>query len=243
MNESESKNEKTKNITLKKIATISTIPASTITIITGVLSWRDYIPDVLFKLFLTLTILIILFLLVYFFVTILHQRVLKKWREARKNNALVKKYFDDFELLCDRLGDLLKDNRIDNIPYVYINFRSIPPEFNYPRSLIYDLANLLAVLKEGMKNVLRSDFRLLIKCFESILRIYNSQLVLQPFQQIRNLYRDKLTEYERDTYEKSRENYVRFLQDYMNFAKAINKGYGEKIAQDYFEQPGKLEKT
>ena len=242
MNESESKNEKTKNIKLKKIATISTIPASTITIITGVLSWRDYIPDVLFKLFLTLTILIILFLLVYFFVTLLHQRVLKKWREARKNNALVKKYFDDFELLCDRLGDLLKDNRIDNIPYVFTNLRNMPPEFYYPRSLIYDLANLIAVLKEGMKNVLRSDFRLLIKCFESILRIYNSQLVLQPFRQIRNLYRDKLTEYERDTYEKSRENYVRFLQDYMNFAKAINKGYGEKIAQDYSEQPGKLEK-
>jgi len=169
--------------------------------------------------------------------------LLKKAATAIKHRFLVKKYYDDFNLLSDRLGELLKDNHIDNIPYVFINLRNIPPQFNYPRSLIYDLASLLAVFKEGMKNVLRGDFQLLIKQFESILRMYNSQLVLQPFQQIRNLYRDKLTEQDRENYEKSRENYVRFLQDYINFAKAINKDCGEKIAQDWFEQPGKLEKS
>lgn len=241
MDESESKRDK--DVILKRVAAVSAIVASLITIITKVLSIVGYVPQVLFKAFLILTLLIILVWIIYVSMAPFFTRALRKWKKVRKNKFIFKRYFDDFELLCDRLGDLLKDNRIDNIPYVYINFRSIPPQFNYPRSLIYDLANLLAVLKEGMKNVLRSDFRLLIKCFESVLRMYNSQLVLQPFQQIRNLYRDKLTEYERDTYEKSRENYVRFLQDYMNFAKAINKGYGEKIAQDYFEQPGKLEKT
>lgn len=232
MNESESKAEKTKNITLKKIATISTIPASIITVITGVLSWRDYIPDILFELFLILTILIILFLLLH---------VLKKWTEARKNKALVKKYFDDFTQLSDRLEELLKDNYCNNMPYVFINLQNMPPEFNYPHSLIYDLANLVAVFKEGTKKVQRRNFRLLLKCFSLILRIYNSQLVLQPFQQIRNLYRDKLTERDREAYEKSREDYVRFLQDYTNFAKVINKDWGKKVAQDYFQKPGKLE--
>jgi len=242
MDESESKGKRDKDI-LKRGAAVITIIASGITIVTGILTVGDYVPKALFNLFLVLTLLIILVLLIYALVTLLFTRVLRRWKEVRKNKVLFKKYFDDFAGFSDRLGELLKDNRCDNVPYVFIHLQNMPPEFNYPHSLIYDLANLVAVFKEGTKKVQRRNFRLLLECFSLILRIYNSQLVLQPFQQIRNLYRDKLNEYDREAYEKSREKYVRFLQDYMNFARSINKDYGKKVAHDYFEPPGRLEKS
>ena len=171
------------------------------------------------------------------------RRFFKKSTMAIKHHFLVKKYFSEFNSFVDMLEELLKDNRCDNIPYVFINLQNMPPEFNYPRSLIYDLANFLAVFKEGTKKVQRRNFRFQIECFCLILRVYNRELVLQPFQRIRNLYRDKLTEHDREVYEKSRENYARFLRDYTNFAKAINKDWGKKVVYGYFEPPGRLEKA
>jgi len=170
-------------------------------------------------------------------------RFFKKTKMAIKHHFFTKKYFSKFNMFIDRLGELLRDSRCDNVPYVFIHLQNMPPEFNYPRSLIYDLANLLVVFKEGMKKVRKRNFRFLIKWFDLILRVYNSQLVLQPFQQIRNLYRNKLTEHDREAYERSRENYVRFLQDYENFAKSINKDWGKEVAQDYFDKPGILQKV
>ena len=171
------------------------------------------------------------------------RRLFKRSTMAIKHHFLVKKYFSEFNRFVDKLEELLKDNRCDNIPYVFINLQNMPPEFYYPRSLIYDLANFLAVFKEGTTKVQIRNFRLQIKCFCLILRVYNSQLVLQPFKQIRNLYRNKLNERDREAYEESRENYVRFLHDYTNFAKAINKDWGKDVAYDYFEPPHRLEKA
>ena len=171
------------------------------------------------------------------------RRFFKKTTMATKHHFLIKKYFSEFDSFVDRLEELLNDNRSDNIPYVFIHLQNMPPEFNYPRSLIYDLAKLLVVFKEGMKKVHKRNFRFLIKWFELILRVYNSQLVLQPFQQIRNLYNDKLTEHHREAYEKNREDYVSFLQNYIKFAKDINKDWGEEVAQYYFDKPGKLSKA
>ena len=167
-------------------------------------------------------------------------KVFEKTRKSIKHRSLSKNYFNEFGAFIDRLEELSRDNYVDNIPYVFSNLQNMPPEFDYPRSLIYDLADHVAVFKEGSKKLSKRDFPLLIRWFQLILRVYHSQLVLIPFQQIRNLYRDKINEYQKEAYEKSRENYVRFLQDYTNFAKAINKDSGEKIAQDYFENPGKF---
>jgi len=243
MNESESKGKRDKDIILKRLAVVITITASGITIVAGILTIGDYVSKSLFNLFLVLTLLIILLLLMYSLVAFLFTRVLLKWKEVRKNKLIVKRYFDEFAGFSDRLGELLRDSRCDNVPYVFTHLRTMPPELNYPRSLIYDLASLLAVFKEAMEKVDRMDFRLLIKWFNLILRMYNGQLVIQPFRQIRNLYKERLTEHDRESYEKSRENYIRFLQDYMNFARAINKDFGENVAYDYFEPPGRLEKA
>ena len=232
-----------KDIILKKFAAVTTITASGITILTGILTFSDYVPIAIFIVFLILTLLIILVWIIYVLITSLFINILRKLQAARKNKILAKKYFDDFAQFVDRLEDLLRDRHVDNMPYVFNSLRNMPPEFNYPISLIYDLANLLAIFQEAMKKVHRRNFRLLIKWFDLILQVYNSQLVLQPLQQIRNLYRERLNEHEREAYEKSRENYVRFLQDYTNFAKAINKDWGKEIARDYFDKPGILQKV
>jgi len=238
MDESKPNRKKDKELILRKTYYIAAIAASAITIITGVLAIGNYVPKVLFQAFLLLTVLIVLVLLVYMFA-----RVARKWKEARKNKALVRKYFDDFATLSDRLAELLKDNRSDNIPYIFTNLSNMPGEFSNLRSLMYDIGDLFAVLKDEARKLPTGNFRVLITWFGYIVRLYNKHLVLQPFQQIRNLHRDKLTEHDREAYEKSRERYVRFLQDYENFAKAINKDCGENITHHYFEPPGRLEKA
>ena len=167
-------------------------------------------------------------------------RFFKKTTMATKHHFLAKKYFSEFNGFVDRLGELLKDNRCDNIPYVFIHLRNTPAEFNDLQSSMYYVGDLLAVFKEGMKKFHKRDFKLVLKWFESILRLYNKQLVLQPFQRVRNLYKDKLTDPDKEAYQKNREDYVQFLQDYMNFARAINKDFSEKVANDYFEKPGIL---
>ncbi len=105
---------------------------------------------------------------------------------------------------------------------------------------MYDLTNFLTLFKEWMKKFPKRDFPLLIEWFESILRIYNNQLVLEPFRQVRNMDQNKLTRYEKEEYEKNREHYVRFLQDYENFARAINRSAGKTIARPCFDRPGTL---
>jgi len=105
---------------------------------------------------------------------------------------------------------------------------------------MYDLNSFLTIFKERMKKFPKRDFPLLIEWFESILRIYNNQLVLQPFRRVRNIDLNKLTKYEKEDYEKNREHYIRFLQDYENFARAINKSAGKTIARPYFDKPGTL---
>lgn len=170
-------------------------------------------------------------------------RLYQKTRIAIKNHFLASKYLSEFNLFINRLSELSQDNRCDNLPYAFTHLKNMPPEFNYPRSLMYDLANILTVFKECMKKFWERDFQLMIEWYESILRIYNRQLVLEPFRLMRNLDVDRLTEYDKEAYEKSREAYICFLQDYEKFARAMNKDSGEKIAQDYFDKPGRLWKS
>lgn len=171
------------------------------------------------------------------------RRFFKKSTMKIKHHFLVNKHFSEFNRFVDRLEKLLKNNYCDSMTYVFVHLQNMPPEFNYPRSLIHDLADLVAFLKEAMKKFHRKDFRLIIKLFDLILRVYNNQLVIQPFGQIRNLYRNKLTERDMEAYAESRESYVCFLRDYENFAEAINKDWGKGIARDYFDKPGILQKA
>jgi len=231
MNESKSK-EKSTGSKVSMIGPLAGLVAAIITVFSNLPAVLQYI----------MVLLLAMITVVSVYVVFGQQFIgfFKRTTMAVKHHFLTKKYFTEFNSFVDRLAELLKENRCDNIPYVFIHLQEMPPEFNNPRSLMYDVGGLLAVFKEGIKKVYRKDFRLLIKWFESILRVYNRQLVLQPFRQIRNFYRDKLTERDKEGYETSRENYVRFLQDYENFAKAINNDYGKNVAQDYFDKPGKL---
>jgi hypothetical protein len=166
--------------------------------------------------------------------------VWRKMRIAIKHHLLVKNYFAQFSMFVDRLIELSQDNRCDTLPYAFANMKSMPPEFIRSRSLMCDLANFLTLFKAWMKKSRKGDFELLIEWFESILRIYNNQLVLEPFRQVRNMDQNKLTKYEKENYEKNREHYVRFLQDYENFARAINTSAGKTIARPCFDKPGTL---
>jgi len=169
--------------------------------------------------------------------------VISVWRKIRitiKHHLLVKKYFNQFSMFVDRLSEFSQDSRCDTLPYAFAKMENIPPEFRHPRSLMYDLTNFLTLFKEWMKKFPKRDFPLLIEWFESILCIYNNQLVLEPFRQVRNMDQNKLTRYEKEEYEKNREHYVRFLQDYENFARAINRSAGKTIARAYFDKPSTL---
>lgn len=166
--------------------------------------------------------------------------IFNKIRIAIRDHLLVKKYFGEFSMFVERLSELSQDSRCDTLPYAFAKMKNIPPEFNHPRSLMYDLTYFLTIFKQWMNKFPKRDFPLLIEWFESILRIYNNQLVLEPFRQVRNMDQNKLTKYEKEEYEKNREHYVRFLQDYDNFARAMNRSAGKTIARPCFDKPGTL---
>lgn len=218
-----------------KVSMIGPLAALVAAIITA---FADFFPALQYAMFFLLVVIAATSIYVVF-----GSHTVSLWRKMRlsiKHRLLVKKYFGQFSMFVDRLSEFSQDSRCDTLPYVFAKMKNIPPEYRQPRSLMYDLTNFLTIFKEWMKKFPKRDFPLLIEWFESILRIYNNQLVLEPFRRVRNMDQSKFTKYEREEYEKNREHYVRFLQDYENFARIMNKSVGKTIARPCFDKPGAL---
>lgn len=159
---------------------------------------------------------------------------------AKKHHSLVKKYLREFSLFVDRFCEHSQNDRIDNLPRAFKDIDRSIPEFNYPNSLLNDLSNFVPTFKEWVREFRKGDFQLLITWFEFVLGIYHRQLVLEPLRQLRRIDQNKLKKHEKEVYENTRERYVRFLDDYENFARAINKEADEPIALAYFDKPCSL---
>ena len=59
----------------------------------------------------------------------------KKTKMAIKHHFLTKKYFSKFNMFIDRLGELLRDSRCDNVPYVFIHLQKHASRIQLPAIL------------------------------------------------------------------------------------------------------------
>lgn len=162
----------------------------------------------------------------------------KRPKQARKQQGLVDEYFKAFNKLVDRFEELIKENHCDTIPYIlkdlqnnpkYPNILPWPQDFRSAFDVFYEAKGKLSITKE--------NFLLLIKWFESIVNICNEHLICKPVERIRTRGRDEIPEHVRENYEKCKTIYDRFMYDYMDFAKDMNKQFAEKVARDYFQVP------
>ena len=162
----------------------------------------------------------------------------KRSKQARKQQGLVNEYFKEFDKLVDRFGELIKENHCDTIVYILNNLRNNTKYSNilpWPQ----DFRSAFDVLHEAMGKLPRTkeNFSLLVRWFESIVNLCNKHLICNPIEQIRTIGRDEIPEHIRENYERCKAVYNRFMDDYMDFAKDMNKQFGERVARDYFQVP------
>ena len=162
----------------------------------------------------------------------------KNKRMAKKHRVLTKKYYKNFNKLVDRFGDLINENHCDTIPYILNHLQNNP---KYPNILPWpqDFRSAFEILHEaiGKLPITKDNFWLLINWFESIVNLCNEHLICKPVERIRTIGRDGIPEHVREGYERCKAIYDRFMDDYMDFAKDVNKQYTEKVARDYFQVP------
>jgi len=77
--------------------------------------------------------------------------------------------------------------------------------------------------------------------FDDIVRIYNDFSVCKPVEEIRMIGREKVPEKIRENYQDHRAVYVRFLQEYQDFVKKMNKLFQQDFLRvPYYETPKEL---
>jgi hypothetical protein len=167
---------------------------------------------------------------------------IKKKRGIRKHNALARKYFDEFTHFTERFSEFLDQGRSDNIPYALRDLKSTQ-EF---KQVFYlstnDFYNLFNCYKKRLErfNRTKEDFSLLVNEFDSVLDLYNSHCICEPVREIRLIGRDKVNERIKEDYKKQKGAYERFIGNYTDFGKKLNKEFGEGFFRDYFEMPEEL---
>ena len=165
-------------------------------------------------------------------------KFVKNKTRAKKHRVLTKEYYKNFNRLVDRFRDLINPDHCDTIMYVLKNLQSnakytdiLPWPYNFWRvfNVFYEEKGKLPITKE--------NFLLLVKWFESILNLCNEHLICKPVERIRTIGRDEIAEHVKEDYERSKAIYDRFMDDYMDFAKDMNKQFGERVGRDYFQVP------
>lgn len=165
-------------------------------------------------------------------------KFVKKKAMAKRRRVLTKKYCKKFDRLVDRFGELINENHCDTIPYVlndlqnnskYPNILPWPQDFRSAFDVFHDAMGKLPITKD--------NFLILVRWFESIVNLCNKHLICKPVEQIRTIGRDGIPKHVRENYERCKAIYDRFMDDYMDFAKDMNKQFAEKVARDYFQVP------
>lgn len=171
----------------------------------------------------------------------------RRLRKARKERRLAKKHFKRFNWFVDKLGELLEPRRCDNIPYALNRIQSSEPVFSDILLLpVDDFRDLFVVFRDGIGKLRRDKemFLFLIKWFGYLLNTYNRLCICKPVERTRNILRRHVAgipEDIKEEYRKHKVAYDKFILEYMDFAKGINKDFGKKVAREWFDMPKGLD--
>jgi len=165
-------------------------------------------------------------------------KFVKKKSIAKKHCVLTKKYSENFNKLVDSFGEIINENHCDTIPHVLNDLQN---NTKYPKILPFpqDFRSAFDVLHMAMGKlpITKGNFLILVRWFESIVNLCNEHLICKPVEQIRTIGRDEVPEQVKEDYERCKAIYDRFIDDYMDFAKDMNKQFAEKVARIYFQVP------
>ena len=171
-------------------------------------------------------------------------RLSKKMIMARRHHFLAKKYFKEFGKFVDRFGELIKINYCDTIPHVLKDLQSNGRDTRFRQILAStdDFENALGVFSNAMGTlpITKENLSLLIKWFESIVNLCNEHLICKPVKQIKEIGSEGIAVNIKLNYTDCRNTYNKFILEYTDFAKEMNKHFGEKIAREYFRKPEEL---
>lgn len=227
----------------KRIVYTASIIGALVALLIVIITARTVFTPIIFNSIVVMLVVLIVIVNVWGILGEAFIMLFKKAVRAKREHFLAKKYFKKFNRFIDRFGELFEPRRSDNIPHVLNILQSEREEFREISPSIYDFNGLFIIFTDGIKKLRRNkkNFLLVIRWFESILNVYDKQLVCKPVERIRNLGRDKISEHIKEEYKKNREAYVRFIQDYVDFVKSMNKDFGRKVAlRDYFDLPKEL---
>lgn len=225
-----------------KLVPLATIIGALAGILIIIVAAHASFPVYLYYTAVIFLLLAIFSLLFYGFLAHPIYNFIKKRREIRKHNALARKNFDEFKDFTDRFGELVEPNRGDNIPHALRDLNSSQEFRNISVLSTQDIHNLFYHFKERLKcfDRTKEDFTLLVKEFDTILNMYNKFCLCKPVEEIRRIGRDKVNERTKEDYKRHKGVYERFIGNYTDFGKKLNKEFGERIFRDYFEMLGEL---
>ncbi len=169
--------------------------------------------------------------------------------KAIRHRRLVPRYFDRFRVFVDRLQPLCDRCHCDSIPSVLRNF---PPLLSGTfadlpiQSHLADLAGTLSFMASTSPRTKR-NLVLSVKWFDSVLLMYDRQCISEPAKQIRlsldrgiDAQKKPQCDHVMREYQKVKLGYVMFREQYAEFARDINKAFGEPIAREYYDKPDEL---
>lgn len=106
---------------------------------------------------------------------------------------------------------------------------------------VEQIRNILRQRVAEIPEDIKEEYR---KHFECLLNSYNRLHICKAVEQIRNILRQRVAEIPEDIKEEYRQHkvaYDKFILEYMDFAKGINKDFGEKVAREWFDMPKGLD--
>ncbi len=229
MMEAKSKDKKTVPL-ISKIGPLAGLLAAAITVFSNLPIMLQYI--------MVLLLALITFVSIYAVFGEPVIKFVKKKAMAKKHRILTKKYSENFNKLVDSFGEIINENHCDTIPHVLNNLQNNP---KYPNILPWpqDFRSAFDVLHVAMGKlpITKDNFLISVRWFESIVNLCNEHLICKPVERIRTIGREGIPEHVREDYERCKAIYDRVMDDYMDFAKDMNKQFAEKVARDFFQVP------
>lgn len=232
---------------LKITVEIFTILASIFIIIGAIVTVYSHLPEWLIWLTFIFITTVILWLLSNSI-----SNFIKKKAEVQKQNILAKKYFDEFKNFTDRFDEFM-GTRYDVIPYLLQKLaNSVTTEViggvdkrkykEIPILPVEPFNNLSINLKMRLQrfNGTKDDFFLLITEFDAMLSLYSKFHICKPVEKIREIGSNEVPKDMKEDYNKYKRKYERFVEDYTNFGKKVNKEFSEKICTEFVDLPKEL---
>mgnify|MGYP007084778269 CR=1 FL=1 len=172
-------------------------------------------------------------------------RFLRARSLLKRYDEIAKWHYGEFREFVDRFSEL-SDERMGKSVSKDLGELSRAGIQGFQRVFIlptFYIQYLITHFRAILDNVYcrKETFVTVTEIFDDIIRIYNNFSVFKPIEEIRMIGRDKVPENIRETYNDDRVIYVRFLEEYVDFIKKMNKEFRKDLLRvPYYETPKEL---